>query len=119
MPNTDRKPCPFCAYTESRIERVVVGGACGPNDLGEAKLNFQSRIPQKQKEPKMNGSAPCYKCEWFNESVGLTGYSEPANDGGKNWECRAGQFCPSCNEPLRWLHQPAPESLIIILIRVN
>lgn len=58
------------------------------------------------------GDAPCDKCNRF-DMVRLTGHEEPAEDGGKYFECVPGQACPDCGQEWNWLHQPSADDLML------
>ena len=61
----------------------------------------------------MTGSAFCKYCNYYNDCMPLTGYREPDGQGGWEWQVAPGIQCQGCGERLVWLHQPAPESLVL------
>jgi len=61
----------------------------------------------------MTGSAFCKYCNYYNDRMPLTGYREPDGRGGWDWQMAPGIVCQGCGEQLVWLHEPAPESLVL------
>lgn len=58
------------------------------------------------------GNAPCAGCRLHIYEIHLVPASEePADDGGTWHRAEPGQSCPSCGEPLRWYHVPAPRAV--------
>jgi hypothetical protein len=58
----------------------------------------------------LTGEAECQQCDTLSIFL-LTGEWEPSESGGKWWIVAAGQSCPHCGEPWRYMHQSPPYTM--------